>query len=238
MEEKIKKCSKCEIIKNIINFRKNKKGKYGVTSICKICLSNIEREKRLKNPEKTREANRKSYRKNIEKFIERRKKIDKEQLRKSYALYRKRHGDKLKEIGRLYRIKNKEKISIKKKKYAEENKEIINRYQRQYRKKYYNNKPHLAIWRSILKRTLKFFKTKKHDKSINILGYTPQQLKQRIEFQFKEGMSWSNYGKWHIDHKKPVSLFDAETPVHIVNALSNLQPLWAKDNLSKGKKFT
>ena len=50
-------------------------------------------------------------------------------------------------------------------------------------------------------------------------------------------MSWDNYGKWHVDHKKPISLFNKNTPAHIVNALSNLQPLWAKDNLSKGKRL-
>ena len=40
-------------------------------------------------------------------------------------------------------------------------------------------------------------------------------------------MSWDNYGEWHIDHIKPLTLFDDNTPIHVVNALSNLQPLWA-----------
>jgi hypothetical protein len=50
-------------------------------------------------------------------------------------------------------------------------------------------------------------------------------------------MSWSNYGRWHIDHKKPISKFKDGSNISVINALSNLQPLWAKDNLSKGNKF-
>jgi hypothetical protein len=58
-------------------------------------------------------------------------------------------------------------------------------------------------------------------------------------------MTWDNYGEWHIDHIKPVSSFDKDTPQSIVNALSNLQPLWAttreingvvyEGNLNKGR---
>jgi len=50
-------------------------------------------------------------------------------------------------------------------------------------------------------------------------------------------MSWDNYGEWDIDHKKPISKFNKNTKLSTVNSLSNLQPLWAKDNLSKGNKF-
>ena len=49
-------------------------------------------------------------------------------------------------------------------------------------------------------------------------------------------MSWDNHGKWHIDHIKPVSKFDKNTLPSIVNALSNLQPLWAIDNIQKGNQ--
>lgn len=40
-------------------------------------------------------------------------------------------------------------------------------------------------------------------------------------------MTWNNYGEWHIDHIKPVNSFESDTPQSVVNALSNLQPLWA-----------
>lgn len=92
-------------------------------------------------------------------------------------------------------------------------------------------------WREILRRYFKRNGLIKKNKTYNELGYTPKQLKDRIECQFKEGMSWDNYGQWHIDHKKPLSLFHPNTSPKIVNSLCNLQPLWKIDNLRKGKKF-
>ena len=46
-------------------------------------------------------------------------------------------------------------------------------------------------------------------------------------------MSWENWGKWHIDHIISVSKFEKDTDSKIVNALSNLQPMWASDNIRK-----
>lgn len=89
-------------------------------------------------------------------------------------------------------------------------------------------------------------KSKDNKKTNEILQYTPEQLRQRIEFQFKPDMSWDNYGiLWHIDHKKPLTLFNYILPsgevdlkqIRIANSLANLQPLYAQDNLSKGGKF-
>ena len=77
----------------------------------------------------------------------------------------------------------------------------------------------------------------KSSSTIKMLGYSADDLKTHIESLFKEGMSWDNYGDWHIDHIKPVSLFDDSDDVSIVNSLENLQPLWAFDNLSKSNKF-
>ena len=74
----------------------------------------------------------------------------------------------------------------------------------------------------------------------NQLGYSIDELREHLESRFQEGMSWDNHGRdgWHIDHVKPVSMFDYNS----VNdsgfrecwALANLQPLWAADNIRKG----
>ena len=75
--------------------------------------------------------------------------------------------------------------------------------------------------------------------SYDKLGYTFDKLKSRVEFNFKCGMNWDNYGDWVIDHKKPVILFlnqGIEDP-KLINMLCNLQPLWYKENASKGSKF-
>ena len=70
-----------------------------------------------------------------------------------------------------------------------------------------------------------------------MLGYTPIELKNHLEYLFKEGMTWENYGEWHVDHIKPMCKFDRSELPSVVNALENLQPLWAKDNLIKGDKY-
>lgn len=72
-----------------------------------------------------------------------------------------------------------------------------------------------------------------------ILGYTPNELIDHITPLLKDGMTWSNYGQWHVDHIKPVSLFFKEgiTDPSLINALANLQPLWANDNMAKGCRY-
>jgi len=97
--------------------------------------------------------------------------------------------------------------------------------------------PHVYAWRSMLKSVLRRFGTKKEQKTIEMLGYSAEDLKKHIESLFLEGMSWENWGKWEIDHIKPVSSFDKTTDTKIVNDLNNLQPLWKSDNIKKGTKF-
>jgi hypothetical protein len=62
-----------------------------------------------------------------------------------------------------------------------------------------------------------------------------------LEGLFRDGMSWDNYGVngWHIDHIKPLSAFDLtiESNLYLVWNYTNLRPLWATDNLRKGKKY-
>lgn len=87
-----------------------------------------------------------------------------------------------------------------------------------------------------LRRVLSGAGASKAGRTAEALGFDRQKLMARIECQFKPGMSWGNYGAWHIDHRKPISDFLAqgETRPRVINALCNLQPLWAADNLRKG----
>jgi hypothetical protein len=70
-----------------------------------------------------------------------------------------------------------------------------------------------------------------------LLGYTRDELAAHLERRFIEGMSWSNMEKWHIDHIVPVASFSFQAPddpeFKACWMLSNLQPLWAKDNIRK-----
>lgn len=80
---------------------------------------------------------------------------------------------------------------------------------------------------------------KKQDTTVRLLGCTPGQARRHIENQFKPGMSWKNYGEWHIDHIRPCSSFDLTDLGQQRQCFhySNLQPLWSIENLSKGSKW-
>ena len=91
-----------------------------------------------------------------------------------------------------------------------------------------------AIWRS-----LKNGKGNKHWESL--VGYDIKQLKEHLERQFKDGMIWENYGKWHVDHRIPISLFNIISTkskgFKKAWTLENLQPLWAEKNKKKHNKL-
>lgn len=76
--------------------------------------------------------------------------------------------------------------------------------------------------------------------AISDLGCSIEEFKIYIEKQFKEGMTWDNWSRtgWHIDHITPLDSFDLDKKEEFTVAChySNLRPLWAKDNLSKGCK--
>jgi hypothetical protein len=110
-------------------------------------------------------------------------------------------------------------------------------YQKEYKKYHKLKNPHIYAWRLTLSNVLKRFDIKKNNKTIKLLGYSAYDLKEHLESKFLEGMSWDNRNEWHIDHIKPVSSFDKNEKMSVVNSLENLQPLWAKDNLSKGSKI-
>jgi len=75
---------------------------------------------------------------------------------------------------------------------------------------------------------------KKNTKTEKILGCTFEQFKYHIESLFTEGMSWETFSKIHIDHIIPISSAKTEQDVILLSHYTNLQPLWAKDNLKKG----
>ena len=229
-DEQIKCCTKCHTNKFISGFRKNKKGKYGVHSVCRECMSYIERKKRQDGCTKHRDISKKYYEKNKDKLLEKNKKyrkINQKKIKNYEKNYRDMNREKILKYGKKWRELNLEKIKKDKVKYNKKNRNKINEYKRKYRKRYYKENPHIEIWRSTLKNALKRLDQNKTNKTIDILGYTPDELKTHLESLFTEGMTWGNYGDWHIDHIKPVSRFDKTTPVHIVNSLDNLQPLWA-----------
>lgn len=138
------------------------------------------------------------------------------------------------EYQRKYIEDNRQSLLDKRRKYTEENREIIREQRREYRKKQLMSE----FIRNSLNRIFTNWRGGREEAEI-VNGYTVKQLKSHIESQFKDGMSWENRSEWHVDHIKPVSLFIKEgvTDPAVINALSNLQPLWATENQSKSSKY-
>jgi hypothetical protein len=151
--------------------------------------------------------------------------------------YRKENIEYVKQKNKEYVALNKEKKKAYDKQYLIDNREKKSAYGKEYRKnnkekikenaKLYNQKtPHVIAWRRILKNSLRDLHNKKTGKTIDMLGYSALEFKEHITNLFTDGMTWDNYGEWHIDHIKQIISFPPETPASVVNALSNLRPMW------------
>ena len=75
--------------------------------------------------------------------------------------------------------------------------------------------------------------------AVRDLGVSIEEFKAWIESKFICGMTWFNYGEWHLDHIKPLASFDLSVDAQVKAACNykNIQPLWAKDNLIKGSRL-
>lgn len=96
----------------------------------------------------------------------------------------------------------------------------------------------LLCMREMLRRVRRLTGLKKAKRTEDVLGYGKAELVKHLEKLFKPGMSWSNHGEWHIDHIIPLSVMIKRgiTDPKLLNALDNLQPLWAADNHRKSAK--
>lgn len=141
---------------------------------------------------------------------------------------------------KLYTQKNKEKKSNYDKVYREKNRLKKNEYIREYRKKRRKQDPTFRLIESVRARLKIFYKSKninKESKTFEMVGLTPEKLKDYLTEKFKEGMSWNNYGEWHIDHIIPLSSATSDEELIKLCHFTNLQPLWASDNIKKSNKI-
>jgi hypothetical protein len=122
------------------------------------------------------------------------------------------------------------------KKYYRLNKEKI----KMYRIKKYNSDINFKILCTLRTRLTKALNSDKINNTLVLLGCSIKELKLHLEKTFKNGMNWENYGKeWHIDHVLPCASFDLKIPENQEKCFhfSNLQALWAKENLQKSDKL-
>lgn len=140
--------------------------------------------------------------------------------------------------------KNRERKLRLKKEWDIKNVEHIKQYRKDYserrsmlRSERYKNDVSYRLESIIRRRILGALQNnRKSTKSAELLGCSINELKRHLESKFKKGMSWSNHGKWHIDHIQPCASFDLVRPEQQKKCFnySNLQPLWALENQIKG----
>ena len=158
--------------------------------------------------------------------------------------WREKNNGKLSEYHKDWSEKNREHLREYHTKWREENRESLNEYKRVYEKTKKDSDPkyRLASYtRTAIYTSLKERNINKYKNTFELLPYTLEQLIQHLEGGFEENMTWENYGKWHVDHIKPMSLFkfknSEDKEFQECWSLKNLQPLWGEDNLSKGSKY-
>lgn len=109
-------------------------------------------------------------------------------------------------------------------------------------REYYRAKenPSFRVLKAMRRRMRKALQSKsKSDLTLKLLGCSALELKAWLSGWFEPGMSWENYGQWHIDHNRPCSSFNLSNPLEQEKCFHylNLRPLWAKDNLIKGARW-
>ena len=137
-------------------------------------------------------------------------------------------------------IENKDRYKITHEAYRKENKEKINQCNVEYITKRRKEDSFFRLKHNLRIRVKEYIKVKNittRNKTFDFVGCNPKFLENHIQEQFTNGMSWENYGKWHIDHKIPLSMAKTEEELYKLCHYTNLQPMWASDNRKKGSKI-
>jgi hypothetical protein len=237
-----KVCSKCNLELPISEFYKRGDG---LKNPCKKCKSEIHKKwrqtedgnKKMKDSNKRYESkivegNRiiREEKKKITDELNRLKEVRKEERRliKEQKLQKSLEWKKLMEY-----YKTDEWKEIKKEK--ERNRQY-NKWKRRW-----NEDEMFAMkvrLRNLIRNSFRRQGYKKFDTSTEeVVGMTYDEFKEYLESKFVDGMSWDNRGDWHIDHIIPLSSATSEEEIIGLCHYSNLQPLWAEDNMSKGDKI-
>jgi len=158
----------------------------------------------------------------------------------------KRYREKIKGTGlsdvryKKWLENNRDRVKAKQYEWRKNNAEKLKNYKREYQKKLISTNPQYKLaqrFRTALWQNIKDNGLTKYKNTFDLLPYTFDELKQHLENQFEDGMTWDNYGEWHVDHVIPQSHFNYSTTdseeFKLCWSLNNLKPLWGKINLSK-----
>lgn len=229
-------CRVCKISLPAASFNRDKTKSMGIKSICRSCDSIWQKNYRItRNNDRTQIGNKICGSCLIEKDV-------------SEFNSNKRTNDGLcyccrqcasKKNQDLYE-KNKDKIKAKVTEYYRNNKDKVRPSRQAYANRKLKEDPKYKLTRNLRNRLYYALEKKSWKKNTHFaeyIGCDLDSLKAHLEAQFSPGMTWDNYGKWHIDHIIPLS--SAKTPEEMYKLChyTNLQPLWGGDNLSKGAKL-
>ena len=230
MTDDLKRCSCCGCTMLLLYFSKNRKGEY-----LKTCMKCRERFKK-RNARPEIKIQRQKYREEHkeERHIYDTQIRDKEKKREADKEYynRPENRERAKQRTRDWRKNNPEK--------AKENKELYKPRRNQRARDKRATDPSHKIRVNLGSRICKAVKHgHKSAKTMDLIGCTIEELKQHLQGKFEDGMTFDNYGEWHIDHITPCIAFNLLDPEEQRKCFNweNLQPLWAKDNMSKGGKL-
>lgn len=233
-----KQCSKCGRSKPVTEFYKARDGLLGVRADCKQCCRARALQWHRGNPERTKE-NCKKFRIENPNYMSAWYNNNKEKVNDRASKWHKEHPDKVSKKTKKWRDKNPDYYSV----WHKKNPGKHSLYSKNYRDKKILEDPRYKLDEAIssgVRRGLKLG-GKSGRSTYILLGYTSEALKSHLEKQFRNGMSWENYGEWHVDHIIPLSAHNYETPddpdFKRAWALENLQPLWADENMKKGSKI-
>jgi hypothetical protein len=155
--------------------------------------------------------------------------LNKEKISKYYSEWRKDKEEHLKIYQKKWREENREKLREVKRNYERNRKATDPIY------KLINN------FRTAIYQVLKENNIQKNGHYFEVLQYTPEELIIHLENQFKDGMNWDNYGKWHVDHILPISVHNikqiGDYEFMKCWSLTNLQPMWAEENIRKSNNI-
>jgi len=221
---KTKVCSVCNIEKELNDFYLRSDSKDGYRNDCKVCFKKRTDKYRENNSDLIKEYRKKYFKENQEVLLKKKQE------------WRKNNPEKYKERTKKYYERTKKVQFEKKKKWIEENRETYNSYWTT-RKKEDPEFNLITNMRSRLCNYLKKNNITKKNKTFDIIGCSPEFLKKHLEKQFKDGMSWENRNEWHIDHIIPLSSAETEERLYELCHYTNLQPLWAEENIKKGNKI-
>ena len=149
--------------------------------------------------------------------------------------YTAKNADRIKKYQAKYRECNREKLNGHNRNYGKANRKLLSKKEKERKQ----NDVCFKLTKRLRTRLWCAIKNnQKKGSAIGDLGCSVEELKQYLEDRFLPGMSWENYGEWHIDHIKPLSRFNLmdRSQVKLACHYTNLQPLWAVDNLAKGSK--